>query len=832
MAGPAAPSRILRRLWRTPSFTLLAVATLALAVGADVAIFSLVNTILLRPLPYPEPERLVGLFHTAPGLDLDELPQSPGTYTRYATASKTLESIAAWSGREATLTGDGEPERLPAAAITASMFDVLRVPPALGRALRPEEQLPGAAPVAILSDRLWRRRFGSDPTIVGRTVRVDGVTREVVAVMPEGFAYPTPETDLWMQMELDPARAPLGAFGMHGLGRLAPGVDRVTAQTELDQLLGDLPTTFPGDQAAPVLANAGMKALLRDLREEVVGDIAPALWILLGAVGLIFLIGCANVANLFLVRADGRRHEIAVRAALGETRGRLIGSLLIESVTLGLAGGVAGLGLAVLGVELVSKLGSSTLPRLHERGVDGRVLLFTLGVSMVAGLLLGLPPVLRALPRRGAIDIAEAGTRTTGGRTHHRTLRVLVGAQVALATVLLVGSGLASRSFSRLLQVNPGFRPDGLLTFRVSLPASDYADARRVADFHTTLAERLRAVPGAAAAGGASWLPLSGFASGTGHALEDFPRAPEEVPPVFMTLQVTPGYFETMGIPLVAGRDFTSDEQSEGRRVVIVSETVAQEFWKTRDVIGKRIVPGGMQQEGETPWFTIVGVAGDVRDTTLHDPPRNEAYYPLLLGQSLAGADAPDDDRYGATPPPRQMGFAVRAASGDPAALATAVRTVVGELDPNLPLADLEPMASHMSRARARLAFSMVLLLIAAGAALLLGCVGLYGVVSYAMRQRIPEMAVRMALGARPRDIRGMVLADGVLIGAAGIAAGLAGAALLTRLMKAVLYQVSPFDPLVFAAASAFPFAVFLLSTFLPASRAAAVDPATALRRD
>ena len=334
---------------------------------------------------------------------------------------------------------------------------------------------------------------------------VDGVTREVIGVMPEGFAYPTPETEIWIPMELDPAVTPLGMFSMRGLGRLRTGFDLAAAQTELNQILGDLSTTFPGDTAAPVLANAGFKAVLRDLRDEVVGDIAPALWILLGAVGLIFLIGCANVANLFLVRADGRRHEIAVRAALGETRGRLMASLLIESMALGLAGGLAGLGLAVLGVELVSKLGADTLPRLHERGVDGNVLLFALGVSIVAGLLLGLPPALRALPRQKAIDLAEAGTRTTGGRTHHRTLRILVAAQVALATVLLVGSGLATRSFHQLSQVDPGFSPQGLLTFRLSLPERDYPGAREVADFQRRLVERLarcRASPARAAARG------------------------------------------------------------------------------------------------------------------------------------------------------------------------------------------------------------------------------------------------------------------------------------------------------------------------------------------
>jgi predicted permease len=826
MSHPSSPSRIVGRLLRAPAFSLIAIGTLALAIGADVVVFSLVDTILLRPLPYPAAERLVSLYHSAPGLELPEMPQSPATYLRYRSA-RSLESIAAFNDRELTLTGEGEPERLDGAAASASLFDVLGIAPERGRTLRAEEELPGAAPVAILSHRLWERRFGSDPSIVGRTLRIDGVAREVIGVMPRGFSFPRPQTELWVQLELDPAQAPLGLFGIKGLARLRPGLDRAAAESELNQLLGDLTVTFPGDPAGPVLANAGFRSYVRDLRDEVVGDIAPALWILLGAVGLIFLIGCANVANLFLVRADGRRHEIAVRAALGEPRSRLVSGLLIESVALGLAGGAAGLGLAALGVKLVAKLGASTLPRLEEQSIDGRLLLFTLAVSVVAGLLLGLAPALRAVPLHRSIDLAEAGSRTTAGRSHHRTLRLLVGAQVALATVLLVGSGLASLSFRRLSQVDPGFRAPGILTFRLSLPEQDYPEPAQVADFYQRLAERLRAIPGVASAGAASWLPLSGIGSGTGHSIEDFPRGPEEVPPVFFTERVTPGYFETLGIRLVAGRDFSADEQSQGRPVVIVAESIARKLWPGQDVIGKRIAPGRPDDGGEggdagRGWFTIVGVANAVRDQSLNEEPRDLVYYPLLMKSAS----------HDALPGPRQLAFAVRAETGDPASLAPALREAVKELDANLPLADLEPMTSRLAQAKARQSFSMVLLLIAAGAALLLGCVGLYGVVSYAMRQRVAEMALRMALGARPRDIRGMVLADGLLIGACGIAAGLAFAAVLTRLMRTVLYQVSPYDPVVFAAASALPFAVFLLSTFLPASRAAAVDPATALRRD
>ncbi|HVR29895.1 MAG TPA: ABC transporter permease [Thermoanaerobaculia bacterium] len=820
MSHPAAPSRILARLLRAPSFALLASTTLALAIGADVAIFSLVNTILLRPLPYPEPERLVGLWHAAPGLELGEMPQSAATYARYRAAAESLESIGLVSDRQLTLTGEAEPERLSGAAVSASLFDVLRVVPALGRPLQQEEELPGAAPVATLSHGLWKRRFGSDPSIVGRTVRIDGVAREVIGVMPEGFAYPEVDTELWVPLEIDPTQAPLGAFNWRAIGRMKPGVERATLEADLNRLLGDLPTAFPGDPAAPVLANAGFRAFVRDLREDVVGDVAPALWILLGAVGLIFLIGCANVANLFLVRADGRRHEIAVRAALGETRGRLVSGLLIESTALGLAGGIGGLGLAILGVKLLGKLGAATLPRLHEHAIDARVLLFTLGVSLVAGLLLGLPPALRAMPQHTSIELAEGGRRSTGSRSRHRTLRLLVAAQVALATVLLVGSGLATFSFYRLSQVDPGFRPEGLLTFRLALPQQDYPEAKQVADFHRRTVERLRSLPGVASAGAASWLPLTGQQSGAGHSIEDFPRGAEGVPPVYFTERVTNGYFETMGIPLVEGRDFTSDEQTQGRQVVIVSATIVNELWPGRSALGKRILPGRPPARNED-WFTIVGVAGPVRDPRLQDPPRNLVYYPSHV-PSL------DDEE----PIARGMAYALRVQSGDPAALASGVREVVRELDPNLPVANVEPMSRIVARAKARIAFSMVLLLIAAGAALLLGCVGLYGVVSYAMRQRIPEMAVRMALGARPGDIRGMVLADGLLIGAAGVVLGLAGSAALTRLMSAVLYEVSPFDPLVFAAASVLPFAVFLLSTFLPASRAAAVDPATALRHD
>jgi predicted permease len=815
-ALPLALRSTARRLASSPSFTLIALVTLGVAIGVNVAIFSLVNTILLRPLPYDQPGRLVGLWHAAPGLDLPQMPQSPGTYLHYRQNADAFEDLAIYATAQPTLTGEGSPERLEATRVSASLFSTLRVPAMLGRHLRQDEQAPGSPPVIVLSHGLWQRRFAGDRDVIGRSARIDGIPHEIVGVMPRGFAFPRPEIQAWLPLEIDPANVPLGAFGSQGIARLAPGVDVEQAKAELDALIPGLVDAYPEDGAGPILLNSGLTSMVRDLREDSVGDVRVALWILLGAVAFILLIACANVANLFLVRAEGRHQEIAVRSALGESRLRLFASFLLESGLLALGGGLLGLGLAAAAMRLLGRLAAENLPRLHEQTLDSRVLGFTVAVSILAGLLFGTLPALRLLTPFAAADLGPGGSRATAGRKRLRVRKGLVVGQVALACILLIASALSALSFRRLSRIDPGFRADDVLTFDLALPDSDYPDLARKTAFHERLLEELTAVPGVEVAGVTSGLPLSQNVNGTGHALEDFPLDPETPPPVLYTKQVSERYFDAMGIELQEGRLLSRGDVLDGRPVAVVSAGLATFFWPEQSAVGKRLRPGGPPAEGES-WVTIVGVVEQVRDTRLQDEPRPLVYYPLRTGEG----------QHARTPGRVSYALSTHLA---PTALAGAVRDTVWRLDANLPISDLEPMTAKVERSKARLAFSMMLLLIAAGVAIVLGSVGLYGVVSYTVSQRVPEIAIRMALGARGSVVSGMFLREGMQVSLLGIVLGVVGAAALTRLMQAMLFEVDPLEPAVFALVPLIPLAVALLSSYLPASRAARVAPAHSLR--
>ncbi len=812
----------LRLLWcravANPGFTLVSVATLAIGIGANVAIFTIVNAVLLRPLPLPDSERLVVLRHAAPGLvQLDELPMSDALYFLYAGESRTLESVTVYRDGQASFTGPDDPQRVPAASVTASFFDVMRTPPRIGRAFTAEDDRPGAAPVMVLSDGLWRSRFGADPAVVGRVVDLDGASVEVVGVTPPGFAFSRPPAELWRPIRLDRDDTQLGAFGINGVARIADGFALEQVRAELGAMLSNLIEVFPDEGAAPVLANAGFRPLIEPAREVVVGDVQAALWILLGAVGFLLLIACANVANLFLVRSEARHGEAAIRAALGESRGRLAGSVLIESVVLGVAGGLAALPLAVAAVRSLVRFGPRELPRLDEISIDAPVLLFGLGVSVAAGLLFGLLPALRA----GAVAAAghmTAGARgATAGRDRQLARQGLVVVQMALALTLLVGSGLAARSFQKLAAVDPGFDPVDVLSFGLALPARDYGSPGARLNFHRQMVDRLRALPGAADAGAASTVPLGGEASGSGHSIEGRPLADGEVPPVFLWKRVSPGYFDALRIELVEGRVFDRLDGERDAPVAVVSRSVAQAYWPGESALGKGIRVGGPPEDEGDDWARIVGVVDDVHEIALHEDPPEMAYYPLsgvINGQDTPGA----------------MRYVVRAPNA--AALTGALREVVRGLDPTLPLDRAETLETLVGRARGERAFVMVLLLVAAGLALGLGAVGLYGVVSWTVAQRGREIAIRMAVGARVADVRRLVLSEAGGLALAGAVIGIGSAAALTRRLQALLFEISPLDPAVFAAVSALLVGICLLASWLPARRASRVDPMTALRAE
>ena len=812
---PAVFRSLARELRRSPGFLLIAVLTLGVGIGANAAIFSVVDAVVIRPLPYPEPERLVGVWHDAPGLKLNHFEQSNGTYAIYRKENRVLEDFGIYDTRPATLTGSGTPERVDSAELTGSIFSVLRAPAARGRTIQEADEKPGAEKVAVLSDALWRRRFGGDPKAVGATLRVNGVERRVVGVMPEGFRFPEASTSLWLPMTLDPAKLNPGSFNYPGIARLRPGVTPARAARELSALVWRIPEVYGDSQInRGMIASAKLSVLVIPMRQDLVGDVERVLWILLGSVACILLIACANVANLFLVRAEGRQREVAVRTALGATRGDVARLFLGESLALSLLGGLVGLGLAWAGVRLLVRLRPEGIPRLEEVGVDGRVLLFTLLISGLAGLLCGSLAALRyGAPSLTALK--EGGRGGSAGRERHRARNVLVIAQVALALVLLVGSGLMVKSFWRLRGIDPGFEPRGVLSLALNLPESDYPDTASTFRFVDQLLARVRALPEVAGAATIYPLPLSGSNTNSGFSIEDFPLPRDQVPPIFNNGFVSPGYFQAMGIPVIAGRTF---ERLEARPTneVLVSRSLAERFWPGRSPLGKRITAG---IPGKSPWSTIVGVVGDVHVRTLEEKPEPAVYFPMVrYGDKKEDEWAPH-------------GFVlVVKGKVDPKSLVAPVRRVVRALDPNLPLSAVRPMPELVSRSMARTSFTMLLLVIAAAVALLLGTVGIYGVISYVVSQRTREIGVRMALGARRDDISRMVLREGLGITLLGIAIGLAGALAVTRLMLALLFGVSPTDPGTFAAVPVLLAAVALLASWMPARRAAEVEPLEAIR--
>ena len=790
-----------RTLLKQPGFSLIAVLTLALGIGANTAIFSVVNAVLLRPLPFAEPERLVWLWDTIP--QLGTAPMSLPDFLDWKSQNQSFEHLAAFQGGSAFVdTGDGTRDT-PMGLVTPETFALFRVSPILGRTFTDEETLPGRFRVTVLSYAMWRSRFGSDPNVVGRTIDFNGAPYTVIGVMPDGFSFPD-RAELWRPLPIDPNDLNRGPHYLRVVGRLKPQVTLAQAQADMSTIAARLSQQYPEK-----IAGHGVKLEL--LRDVVVGDIGPALFILLGAVGFVLLIACANVANLLLARVGTRQKEIAVRTALGASRLRIVRQLFTESIMLSLVGGATGLLIAVACVNWLVSLGPKTIPRVQEIAVDPRVIFFTLLISVFTSLLFGLAPALQA-SRPDLTDAFKEAGRGSGGRHRNRLRSVLVISEVALSLVLLVGAGLLIRSFAKLNHVDPGFNPDEVLTMGVTLLPKKYPEDAQVASFYSQLLEQAATTPGVISAGAISDLPFFGSNTSDYFTIEGRPPIAKQDEPLTEYHVVTPRYFQSMGIPLLAGRDFAETDTKQAPNVVVINESFAQRHFAGENPLGHRIKLQGQERDP----FLIVGVVGNVRQLGIDKPPTAEVFVPFLQD--------PLSKTY-----QRSMTIIVRTKS-DPGTVAGSLRTALTSLDKSLPLYDVKTMTEYLRDSLARRRFNLILLTAFGGVALVLAAIGIYGVISYGVTQRTTEIGIRMALGAEKGDVLRLVVRQAMIMALVGVAIGLLGSFALTRLLGALLFEVSVTDPLTFTAIALLLTFVALLACIVPAWRATKVDPLIALR--
>ena len=806
----------LRSLLRKPAFTAITVLTLALGIGATTAVFTLLDGVLLSPLPFADSEQLLSLQHVARD-GQDELPMSPGLYLLYRDQARTLGPVAMHGPAVANLVVNGEPERVSGRNVTPSFFTTLSVEAARGRTFLEEEGRPGGAQVVLLSDGLWRTRFGADASIVGTTIDINGVNREVIGIMPAGFGFPDQEARFWTPMVIDESNAPTAAFFAGGIARMEDGQTLESVRAEIEGMLGRLPELIPGDGGAEFLMNVQIHGRIATLKESLVGELSTTLWILFATVGIVLVIACANVANLLLVRAEGRQRELALRVALGAGRMQVLRSFMGESVALAGAGGALGLVIAALAVRFTTSLIPTDLPRMAEIGIDARVLGFTATVALGCALFFGFLPLLRYGVKDLAGQLREGGARgATGGPETHRLRNALVVSQVALALMLLIGSGLMLRSFMALRSVDPGFDPENVLTARVSVPTAEIPEWQAADQFFRQLQQRLESQPGVTAVGYVNSVPLGGGGmSYVGIEVEDHPRGENELPVFANVPQASAGYFDAMGIRVLEGRAFEPGDGGDRFRAAVVGRAFAQQWWQGRSPIGRRVRYGAQDEA----WYEIVGVVDDVRQNGLEEVSQEMVYFPIV---TEAGGQA------GVA---RTLDVVIRT-SGDPLALVPVLRGAIRDLNPRVPIANARTMTEVFESATARTSFTMAMLGAASGIALLLGLVGIYGVISYIVSQRTREIGVRMALGASGPVVRGMVVKQGLILSGVGVCLGLLVSLLLSRVMSSLLFGVSATDPITYIAVAASLVAVAMLASLIPAVRAAAVDPSRALRME
>jgi putative ABC transport system permease protein len=814
-----------RSLRRTPAFTVSAILTLVIGIGASEAIFAVINEVLLRPLPYGEPSRLVGTWHALPGVNIEKGQHTSGTYFTYKRFARSIENIGLSQEAAVNLAapgGDGEPARVASAFITATLIPTLQVTPLKGRNFSEAEDVPNGPRIVIISEQLWRTNFGSDPNIIGRLIEVNGLSREVIGVMPASFHYPVSETRLWFPMQLDPDASFSGGFNYNGVARLAKGVSIEAAQrdfaTVLPRMIEVFPQMAPGVSTQMVLDQAKPRPVLIPLREDQTSTIAKTLWMVAAAAGLVLLVACANVANLILVRADSRHRELAVREALGAGRRRVLAHFLSESALLATVSGIIGLGVAYLAVRALVIAGPANIPRLGELTVDPKTVIFAVLLTALVAFITSVIPALRVGRVSLSSALREGGRSGTVGKGQQRLRGAMVAVQIALALVVLAGSGLLLRTFQGLTAVKPGFDGQNVSTFWVALPRARYANDSSIVQFWSNVMQRTEALPGVRSVSVASRLPLlpTGMNQNPFYAEGDA-ESEKKIPPLQLYSNADGRFFETMSIPILAGRTFnTIGVQQPGE--AIISQRTAEYFWKDatgRAAIGKRfrVLPGA-------PFHTVIGVVGTVRDTALAGDPTAAVYFPLTSIRDSLYLQSQ-----------RTMALVVKT-SVDPSAVRTPVQNVIREIDPTLPTFDVRTMPAAVRDSMAQLSFMIVMLGAAAVVTLLLGAIGLYGVMAYVISLRTRELGVRVALGASPASVAAMMTGQGLALTMAGIIGGLALFAVVARFLRTFLYGVAPGDPVTLAIASGLLITIAALASWIPARRASRIDPAEVLRAE
>lgn len=807
---------IIRRLSRNPGFAAVAILTIALGIGANTAIFSVINGVLLKPLPYPKPDELVGMWHTAPGVNIPELNQSPSNYFTYRDQNRTLVDMGLYNNRSASVTGLAQPEQVQTIEVTDGTLPILGVPPLLGRWFERKDDLPGSAKTVMLG------YVGGESSVLGRRILIDGDAHEVIGVMPRDFRFLDYKFSLILPMQLDRNKTFLGNFSYRGVARMRPGVTVAQVNADVARMLPMVYIAFspPPGFNQHIFERARIGPNVRPFAKDLIGDVGSVLWVLMGTVGLVLLIACANVANLMLVRAEARQQELAIRSALGAGWNRIAAELLSESVILGLLGGAAGVALAYAALKLLVALAPAGLPRLDEISIDTRTALFALAISIASGLLFGSIPVFRYAGLRPALGLRQGSRSFSHSRERHRVQNGLVIIQVGLALVLVIGSGLMIRTFWALQRQSPGFtRPEQVQTLRIAIPGPEVKEPERVARLQQAILEKLRQIPGVSDAGISSSMTMDGRTSNDLIFTKDRAYAESGLPPIRRFKFISPGFFKTVGNPLIAGRDLTWTDIYNLTPVVLVSENFAREYWgNPTAALGQQI-----RENSKDDWHEIIGVTGNELDDGANKKAPTIVYWPLMMKQFWG--DPVHVIRF-------PMAFALRTPRAGSEQLATEIRQAVWSVNPDLPVAESGTLEDIYRKSMARVSFTMVMLALAGGMALLLGMIGIYGVISYSVTQKTREIGIRTALGASESQVVSMFVYRGLRLSIVGVVLGLAGAVASTRLMTSLLFGVSAMDPATYAAVAAAVIAAAVAASYVPSRGAARAVPLDALRAE